>query len=174
MPLSLAAFAAPEAEARLLAAARDGPGRLEIPPGAIGSFGFLAAAREDELSSVVIHVAYPPARWAGTAAAAFAEVDRETMVFRGSAREAVQLFPRHVNVVVGAAPAGLGLDRTEVALMSDPALQQAMFRVDAQAGPGKVTLQVHGRDTQAGADPVDDTTFSLIRLLRRRHAAVMI
>ena len=60
MPLSLTAFAEPSDERRLMEAAQAGPGRLEIPAGAIGSIGFLRAAREDGLIRVVFRAANGP------------------------------------------------------------------------------------------------------------------
>lgn len=177
MPLSLAAFADRAVEASLLAAAERGPGRLEIPAGAMASIDMLAAAREDVLSSVVFRAAYPPSRWRGTAAeglVALADLDAPETFLSTSVREAVALFPRHINVAVGVALAGLGLDATRAELIADPALTQARFELSAQAGPGRIELVVHGRDAGLGQDPVDYTTFSLMRLLRRRQARLMI
>ena len=50
VPLSLTALADPDVEHRLMAAAKAGPGRLEIAPGAIGTLDLLASAREDGLT----------------------------------------------------------------------------------------------------------------------------
>lgn len=176
MPLSLAALANRATEARLLAAARTGPGRLEIPAGAMGSVDFLAAAREDRLDAVTFRAVYPSAQWRGTAAEAMTDLDSPApkAFFRGSVREAVTLFPSNINVAVGVALAGLGLDATVAELVADPTLTQATFTVEAAAGPGPVTLTVTGRDAALGADPADYTTFSLMHLLRRRQAAVRI
>jgi aspartate dehydrogenase len=177
IPLSLAAFADPAVEAEVLAAARAGPGRLEIPAGAVGSLGFLAAAREDALSDVLIRAAYPPARLLGTKAEGMADVAAITsrqVIFSGSVRELAAGFPRRVNVTVAVALAGLGLDRTRAELVADPALTQATFDVELRAGPGDARLSIGPRDVPLGADPVDYTTFSVIRLLRRRVARVMV
>ena len=177
IPLSLAAFADREVEASVIAAATTGPGRLEIPAGAMGSLDVLAAAREDVLTGVVFRATYPVPRWRGTAAETMTRLDDvtgRTTFYRGSVRDIAQLFPRHVNVSVGVALAGLGLDRTQAELIADPALRHAQFEVDISAGPGAVSLRVHGRDVPLGADPMDYTTFSVLRLLRRRQARIMI
>jgi aspartate dehydrogenase len=177
LPLSLAAFADREIEAALLAAAARGPGRLEIPAGAMASIDMLGAAREDVLSAVVFRAAYPPSRWRGTPAETMLALDglaEPRTVLSASVREAVALFPRHINVAVGVALAGLGLDATKAELVADPGLTQARFELSAEAGPGRVELVVHGREAGLGEDPVDYTTFSLMRLLRRRQAGLMI
>lgn len=173
IPLSLAAFADPATEAALLSAAEAGPGRIEIPAGAMASLGFLAAAREDALADVHLTVRYPPARLRGTPGEA-GGIAAPRVVFSGTVRQAAALFPRHLNVSVGVALAGLGLDRTRFTLVADPGITQAAFLVEAQAGPGAVRLAVEGRGSPVEDDPVDYTTFSVLRLLRRRTAAVMI
>ena len=177
VPLSLAALADREFEANITAAAHAGPGRLEVPAGAMGCLDVLAAAREERLSRVVFRAAYPTARWRQTAAETMASLDRisqRTTFYRGSVRDIARLFPRHVNVAVGVALAGRGLDDTEAELLADPQLTQAEFELDIVAGPGAVEVRVYGRAAPLGADPIDYTTFSILRLLRRRQARIMI
>lgn len=177
LPLSLGAFGDEAVEARLTAAARAGPGRIEVPAGAVGSLGFLVAGREGGLDRVIFRAAYPVARWRGMGAGRLIDLEavREpTTFFRGSVREAACLFPGHLNVSVGVAIAGLGLDRTEAELVADPRIEQATFEVEAFARPGPVTLRVGGRDAPVEEDPIDYTTFSVMRLLARRQARIAI
>ena len=177
IPLSLAALANRNTELQIMTAAMSGPGRLEVPAGAIGALDVLAAAREDDLSCVTFRAAYPAVAWRHTAAATMLNLDSvtcRTTFFRGSVRDIASLFPRHVNVAVGVALAGLGLDATKAELSADSALSQAEFELDIVAGPGVVELRVRGRAAPLGADPIDYTAFSILRLLRRRQARVMI
>jgi aspartate dehydrogenase len=177
MPLSLSAFGARENEALLMEIAARGPGRLEIPAGAMGSIGFLAAAREEGLQSVLFRAANGPVAWGRTAARDMLDLDAvrtPTVFLRAPVRDLARLFPRSLNVSVGVALAGLGLDRTQAELTVDPALTQARFEVEVSAGPGRAVLRVHGNGRPPGADPVDYTTFSVLRLLLRRDARIMI
>jgi len=177
MPLSLSAFAEPENEALLTQAASAGPGRLEIPAGAMGSIGFLAAAREEGLRHVLFRAANGPVAWGRTAARDMLDleaVSAPTVFLRAPVRAVARLFPRSLNVSVGVALAGLGLDATQAELTVDPALSQARFEVEASAGPGLAVMRVHGPGRPPGADPVDYTTFSVLRLLLRREARIMI
>ncbi len=177
VPLSLAALADPAVEVAFRDAAAAGPGRVELAAGAMASLDFLATAREDFLASVTFRAIYPPARWFRTPAEDridLAHLDERKIFFRGTAREAAKLFPRHLNVCVGVALAGVGLDATVVELFADPALRQAAFEVDAIAAAGPIFVRVGPRDVAAGADPVDHTTFSVMRVLRRRGARIAI
>ncbi len=177
VPLSLAVLADRAVEARLRAAALAGPGRIELAAGAMAALDFLATARENVLTRVVFRAAYPAFRWSGTPAEALLDLARMTapaVFFRGTVREAAQAFPRHLNVCVGVALAGLGLDGTEAELIADPSLRQAAFEVEAEAEAGAILLRVAPRDAPAGADPVDHTAFSVMQVLRRRAARMAI
>jgi aspartate dehydrogenase len=177
LPLSLAAFADPAVERRLCAAAAGGPGRIELAAGAAAGLDFLATAVAGGLAAVTIRVGYPTARWRGTpaeAAADLASIECRSRFFAGSARQAARMFPRHLNVCAGLALAGLGLDATRVELFADPALLQADFEVVAEATAGSLRLSIGPCDVPPGAGTIDHTTFSVMRLLRRRVARIAV
>ena len=177
MPLSLTAMTDSDIERRLGDAARTGPGRLEIAPGAMGSLDLLASAREEGLERVIYRQIKSAAMWKRTPAAGLADLDaiRERHVFlRGSVREVAKHFPHNLNTSVGVALAGLGLDRTELELVADPDVRHTAHEIDVYAGPGNATVRLGGREVPPDGDPIDYTTFSLMRLLRRRFARVAV
>jgi len=177
VPLSLAALTDPEVERRLMAAAEAGPGRLEIAPGGIGTLDLLVTAREEGLRRVVYRQLKPPAMWRLTPAASIvdlASIRSRQVIFKGSVREVARRMPDNVNSSVAVALAGLGLDATEAELIADPAISQTAYELEIHAAPGTAVLKLGGRDVAADGDPVDYTTFSLMRILKRRQARVMI
>lgn len=177
VPLSLTALADPDIEHRLMEAAATGPGRIEIAPGAIGTLDLLATAREEGLRRVVYRQLKSPAMWKLTPAAGFADLDaisERTVFFRDSVRGVARHFPNNLNTSVGVALAGLGLDATEAELVADPAISETAHELDIHAAPGNAVLRLGGRDVAPDGDPVDYTTFSVMRLLRRRTARVAI
>ena len=177
VPLSLTALADPAVEQRLVAAAAAGPGRLEIAPGAIGTLDLLATAREEGLRRVVYRQLKSPAMWQLTPAARLADlaaIGQRTVFFRGSVREVARLMPNNLNTSVGVALAGLGLDATEAELVADPALRETAHELEVTAAPGNAVLALGGRQVAPDGDPADYTTFSLLRLLKRRTARMRI
>jgi aspartate dehydrogenase len=177
VPLSLAALADRDVEQRLMSAAKAGPGRLEIAPGGIGTLDLVAAAREEGLRRVVYRQLKSPAMWQLTPAARLAnlaQVRQRQVFYKGSVRDVVKHLPDHVNSSVGIALAGLGLDETEVELVADPMLLETAYELEVHAAPGTAMLRLGGREVTPGGDPADYTAFSLMRLLRRRVARVMI
>lgn len=177
VPLSLTALADPEVERRLMAAAETGPGRIEIAPGAIGTLDLLATAREGGLRRVIYRQLKSPAMWQLTPAAALADlpsIRERSVFFKGSVRDVARRLPDNLNTSIGVALAGLGLDRTEAELVADPAISETAHELEIHAAPGKASLRLGGREVPPDGDPVDYTTFSLMRLLRRRQARVAI
>lgn len=177
VPLSLTALLDRDFESRLMAAVTAGPGRVEIAPGGIGTLDLLAAAREDALRRVIYRQVKSPAMWQLTPAARLADlasVRERQVVLRGSVREVAQHFPDMLNSAVGAALAGLGVDATEIELVADPAISETGYELEIHAAPGVALVRLGGREVTPGGDPADYTTFSLMRILRRRQARVMI
>lgn len=177
IPLSLTAFADRDSEKRLVDAARAGPGRLEIPPGAMGTLDLLAAARESGLSRVIYRQCKSVEMWKRTPAAGLAGLDAlatRGVFLAGSVREIAGRFPGNLNVSVGVALAGLGLDATRCELIADPAARETSHELDVEAPPGDVKLRIGGRRVGPDGDPVDYSTFGLIRLLRRRAAPLAV
>jgi aspartate dehydrogenase len=177
VPLSLSALADPDVERRLMAAAQAGPGRLEIAPGGIGTLDLLATAREEGLRRVVYRQLKSPTMWQLTPAAGLvdlAAIDRRHVFLKGSVRDVARRLPDNINSSVGVALAGLGLDATEVELIADPTISETAYELEVHAAPGTAVLKLGGREVAPDGDPIDYTTFSLMRILRRRQARVVI
>jgi aspartate dehydrogenase len=177
IPLSLTAFTDHDSEALLATSAAEGPGRIEIPPGAIGTLDLLATARNAGLTRVVYRQCKSIEMWKHTPAAGLADLSAiasRSAFMRGSVREIAARFPNNLNVSVGVALAGLGLDRTEIELIADPDARETSHELDIEAPPGTARLRLGGREVMPDGDPVDYSTFSLIRLLRRRQARILL
>ena len=52
------------------------------------------------------------------------------VVFEGSAKEAVELFPKNVNVAATVSLAGIGPSRTKVTIIADPALKHNIHELE--------------------------------------------
>ncbi|WP_270934281.1 aspartate dehydrogenase [Falsiroseomonas oryzae] len=173
IPLSLTAFAEDAMLAGLQAAAAAAGTRLVVPPGAIGSLDALGAAKEAGLAAVTYRSVKPPRVFRGTIVAQRLDLGAlavPTVVFDGTAREAARDFPRTCNVTVGIALAGLGLDRTRVELVADPAAERTTHEVAFACDAASGRIEMTGRLLPPDGDPADMTAFSVLRLLRRwRH-----
>jgi aspartate dehydrogenase len=143
----------------LKAAAGSGGGRLLVPSGAVGGIDGLLAARNAGLTSATYTSAKPPVAWKGTPAERVLDLDAQTSAntfFVGSAREAAIQYPKNVNIGATVAFAGLGLDRTRVQLVADPALTAPLGIIEAEGEFGRFRFE-----TLAFASPANPKTSVL-------------
>jgi aspartate dehydrogenase len=119
---------------RLLAAARANGRRLILPSAGIGALDILSAAHVGGLENVTVTVRKDPSAWKGTVAERLVDLDALTAphtVFDGAVREGARLYPQNVNISAAAAIAGLGLDKTRVVIVADPALTTHVVELEA-------------------------------------------
>ena len=134
-------------EAAERAAARTGAPFL-VPSGGIGGLDALKTACLAGVEEVSIQVAKPPAAWKGIAFVRALGVDLDRLegsctLFEGPAREGVRHFPQNVNIAAVLALAGLGMDRTRLKVVADPALtlNTHTIRVVGRTGQFTVVLE---------------------------------
>jgi len=150
--------------------------RILVPAGAIAGLDGLGALKAAGLRSVTYTSSKPPAAWKGTPAETRLDLDmlgERTAFFEGTAREAALTYPKNANLAATVALAGLGLDRTTVRLVADPAASGNTGTIQAASEMGDMTVVMAGR---ASANPKTSasTAFSLLHAVRSRSATLVI
>jgi aspartate dehydrogenase len=122
LTISSGALLSPEVHDALVSAAARTGARVIVPSGAIGGMDAIRAVR-DRLDEVTLVSTKRPEAYAGApgfAPFAGTRIQKPTVIFEGSAGEAVPLFPANVNVAATLSLAGLGPRRTKVKVVADP------------------------------------------------------
>ena len=141
--MSSGALTDPDVYEELSVAARSSGGKVIVPSGAIGGIDAVRAVAH-LLETVTLTTTKPPL--ALTGAPGFAEwEDREiteaTVIFEGSASEAVRLFPANVNVGATLSLAGIGPTQTRVTVIADPDAPGNVHQIDARGSFGKFKFE---------------------------------
>lgn len=131
------------ADEQLAAELGGGPGRLFVCSGAIGGLEILrAAAADGALAQVRLTTRKNPRSLPAAVRGTAPGSDAPAEVFCGTAREAARLFPDNLNVAATLALATVGLDRTVVTLVSDPAAQLTTHTIEASGGIGEYRFEI--------------------------------
>ncbi len=158
--LTIGAMADDELREKLIAAARDNGCKIYIPSGAVMGVDGVKAAMEADLKSVTLVTNKPPA-------GLDKPVDRWTMLFNGPARQAVQQFPKNVNVAATLALAGLGFDNTWVQVAVDPLATRNSHKVIIEGDFGRARIEVENQPSPTNPRTSYLASLSAIALLRR-------
>lgn len=120
-------------------------GRILVPSGALAGVDGLLAAREAGLVSVTLKTRKPPA--ALKSAPYFAKRgfpslkdSGEVCLFRGSAAEAVGVFPQNINVAAVLSLSGLGAKKTFVEIWTSKVFKGNQHEVLIQHKSGKIRI----------------------------------
>jgi aspartate dehydrogenase len=144
MIASVGALADAALSSQLLEAARSGA-RVLIPSGAVAGIDGILAARTAGLATVIYSSLKPPVAWQGTLAEKLLKLDAQMSAvtfFDGSAREAALEFPQNANVGATIALAGIGLDKTRVKLIADPAVPSPLGVIEAAGDFGTFRFEI--------------------------------
>ena len=147
LAMSVGAFADQELLAEARRAAQEGGSRLLLPTGGIAGLDNLKAARLAGLEEATLTMIKGPRSLEG--APYFDEhpidlfsIKEPTVVFEGTAGEAIKGFPSNVNVAVALSLATLGPDRTKLRVVCDPAASRIRVEISARGATGELKVEV--------------------------------
>lgn len=160
MLLTVGALADDALRDDLLAAARAHGGKIYVPSGAVMGVDGVKAAAEADLKSVTLVTTKPPAGLDKS-------TDRWTLLFSGSAREAIERFPKNVNVAATLSLAGLGFDETHVQVAMDPLATRNSHKLIVEGDFGRARIEVENLPSPSNPATSYMASLSAIALLRR-------
>lgn len=176
MVISTGAFGDQAFLDRMCDAARGAGRRILVPAGATAGLDGLMALREGGLDWVRYTSSKPPHAWSGTPAEDALDLralSEPTVIHSGPAHEAARLYPKNANLAVTIALAGLGLERTRVDLVADPALTTGnVGRIEASGRLGTLSVEMSGRAAPDNPKTSQVTAYSIVHALRSGRAVM--
>ena len=120
---------------RLEEIARDKKCKIYIPSGAICGIDGIISGSVDEIDEVTLVTTKPPK-------SLDKNLDKRTVLFEGTARNAVKKFPKNINVAASLSLAGIGFDETKVRIVADPVVTRISHRILAHGKFGRLRAEV--------------------------------
>lgn len=135
---------------------------LYIPTGAIGGVDLVQAANTLGRLEQVKLISKKPA-----AALTDRESNEAIVLFDGTAAEAIEKFPKNINVSITLALAGVGMERTMVEVIQDPTQTRNSHSIEIIGAFGRATLQIENEPLPTNPKTSMLTALSILQTLKQ-------
>lgn len=111
--------------------------KVHLPSGAIGGLDLLQNAHVlGSVKSVSLTTRKPASSLTEES------ISEAKVLFEGSAFDAIQRFPKNMNVSIVLSLAGIGFEKTRVCLIADPKIEKNVHQVDIDGDFGEATFMI--------------------------------
>lgn len=154
----------------LVDASQEFKKKIYLPSGAIAGLDAIKSVKE-ELESVTLTTTKNPkslvgAKFFETNKIDIINIKNPQVIFDGTARDAVRLFPANINVAALLSLAGLGSQNTMVKIVADPSVDKNIHKIEAKGKFGTITISVENMPDQNNPKTSRLATLSAIECLR--------
>lgn len=131
----------------LILAAKENNCRMYVPSGAIAGIDCLKSASIAKINKVVLSTTKNPLGLKDAPFVLENKIDltsfrEKTLLFEGSAEDAVKGFPANVNVAAALSLAGIGAKETKVRVFVNPKAKENIHEITVEGEFGKLTCRV--------------------------------
>lgn len=152
-------------------ACKDFKKTIYLPSGAIAGLDAIKSVK-DELESISITTTKHPrslkgAKFFETSDIDLDSINKKTMIFQGTAKQAVSLFPANINVAALLSLSGIGSEKTKVTIVADPNTDKNTHYIEASGKFGKMTFTIENFPDPTNPKTSRLATLSAIETLRK-------
>ncbi len=146
--MSVGALGEEELLARCRSAAERGGAKIIIPSGAVAGADAVVSASAGRIDEVRLTTIKNPRSLKGSRdylkgkGIDIDNLTERTVIFEGTAGEAVKAFPKNINVAATVSLAGIGFERTKVRIIADPGAERTQHHIEVKGEAGTVTTAV--------------------------------
>ena len=181
MIMSVGALVDDEYREAFFEKAKQTAAKIYIPSGAIAGTDVLRAAHIDEIESVELITTKGPkslahVKYLENNNIDVTKYDSPTIIYNGTAREAVKDFPQNINVAATVSLLGIGFDRTHVKIVVDPAATVNSHELRIRGAFGEAVC--HTNNTPSPDNPKTSYLASLSaeaalkRIIRKQYIGI--
>jgi len=134
--------------------------KIYLPSGAVCGIDGILSASIDRIDKVTLVTTKPPSSLGR-------KIEKRTVIFRGSAREAVKKFPKNINVAANLSIAGIGFDKTLVEIVADPVATRNSHKILAHGKFGRLRAEVENMPNPNNPGSSYLASLSAIATLKR-------
>lgn len=102
------------------------------------------------------------------------ESEDKFVLFDGPAKEAIQQFPQNANVAITLSLAGLGVEKTRVRIIADPAIKQNIHTIQATGEFGNLEFTFQNYSLPTNPKTSYLTALSLLSTLKSLNKQIQI
>ncbi len=144
---------------------------IYLPSGAIAGLDGIKSVK-DELESLTITTTKHPRSLKGAKFFENSEINLDkitssTIIFEGTAKEAVSLFPANINVAALLSLSGIGSEKTGVKIIADPNTDKNTHHIVAEGKFGKMTFIVENYPDESNPKTSRLAILSAIETLKK-------
>jgi aspartate dehydrogenase len=150
---------------------KDFKKNVYLPSGAIAGLDAVRAVK-NELDSLTLVTTKNPkalkgAKFFETSKINLDELKEPTVIYEGTAQEAVKLFPANINVAALLSMAGIGSTKTKVRIVADPKTDKNTHEIQAEGKFGKFSIKVENVPSENNPKTSRLAILSAIECLRK-------
>ena len=165
MVISIGAFS----DTSLLESVSTSKHKLYLPSGAVGGLDLIQNVNTlNHLSSVTLTTTKPASSLVDD------ELSEPTVVFEGAAKDAIDKFPKNMNVSIILSLAGLGIEKTKVRLVADPNATENVHHVYVTGEFGEATIEVKNHPLKVNPKTSALAALSVLSTLERIESNIFI
>jgi aspartate dehydrogenase len=94
------------------------------------------------------------------------KIDKETLIYSGTAKDAIRYFPQNINVAVTLSICGIGADRTSVKIFTSPEYTKNTHEIEVEGEFGRLWTKTENVPSRANPKTSGLAIFSAIAKLK--------
>lgn len=167
--ISVGALADPLLYSDLVSIAKTNKRKVYLASGAIGGLDILKAAKVINGLDAVTLISRKP-----VVALSNESLNKETVLFEGTAEDAIQKYPQNANVAITLSLAGIGTKKTLMKIIADPTIEKNIHTIHAQGDFGSFELRMENNPSPTNPKTSYLTALSILSALKELNEQIVL